>query len=98
MGLGDWLIYAGCFAAGAVLAWALGKVQGEGIKNRPAPKGSGCTGALGPKAQSNLETWANTRAARGQRAERRYLQGSETGGEGDRQAGPPNLPNGFWTV
>ena len=29
MGLGDWLIYAGCFAAGAVLAWALGKVQGK---------------------------------------------------------------------
>ena len=75
-----------------------GQGAGEGIKNRPAPKGSGCTGALGPKAQSNLEMWANTRAARGQRAERRYLQGSETGGESDRQAGPPNLPNGFWTV
>ena len=29
MGLGDWLIYTGCFAAGAVLAWALGKVQGK---------------------------------------------------------------------
>ena len=29
MGLGDWLIYAGCFAAGAVLAWALGKVPGK---------------------------------------------------------------------
>ena len=29
MGLGDWLIYAGCFAAGAVLAWALGKVLGK---------------------------------------------------------------------
>ena len=29
MGAGDWLVYAACFAAGAALAWALGKVQGK---------------------------------------------------------------------
>jgi len=29
MGAGDWLVYAACFAVGAALAWALGKVQGK---------------------------------------------------------------------
>lgn len=97
MGLGDWLIYAGCFAAGAVLAWALGKVPGQGIKTARLRKEAGGPGALGQRPKV---TWR-----RGQVQGLRTVSAQNAGiCEGVKRAEraigrrPPNLPNGFWTV